>query len=192
MGQKSRLHQALQAMWGSALVLGAAVALSGCVANEPEVNAANLKWQSISFGQSTDINFATNVLPNKVGVNYTYLSDGTKLTAESPARALSFPFKVESRGGKIGNSHDGLTFYYTTLPASSNFVLEALVRIEQFGPENGALPAAQEGCGLLVRDILGPARSETLQPGIEEFPASSNMVMTTVVTQDKKDHSTSQ
>lgn len=190
MGPKSRLHQALQAMWGSALVLGAAVALSGCVANEPEVNAANLKWQSISFGQSTDINFATNVLPNKVGVNYTYLSDGTKLTAESPARALSFPFKVESRGGKIGNSHDGLTFYYTTLPASSNFVLEALVRIEQFGPENGALPAAQEGCGLLVRDILGPARSETLQPGIEEFPASSNMVMTTVVTQDKKDHTT--
>ena len=63
MGPKSRLHQALQAMWGSALVLGAAVALSGCVANEPEVNAANLKWQSISFGQSTDINFATNVLP---------------------------------------------------------------------------------------------------------------------------------
>lgn len=184
---KSRLSLALALVWGATLFSSSALAT---VAEEVAVDS--LKWQSISFGQSTDINFATNVLPEKVGVNYTYLSDGTVASAETPARTLSFPFKVESRGGKIGNSHDGLTFYYTTLPASYNFVLEAVVRIDQFGPENGALPAAQEGCGLLVRDILGPARSETLQPGIEEFPASSNMVMTTVVTQDKKDHTTVQ
>ena len=143
-------------------------------------------WQGVTFGQSTDANFATNVLPEKIGVNFTYLSDGTIATSEG--KPIKFPFSVESRGGKIGNSHDGLTFYYTKLPTSKNFVLTATVKVDQFGPENGAKPAAQEGCGLLVRDILGLARSEEVKPGIEEFPASSNMVMTTVITQDRKDH----
>ena len=186
--KRAQLSRALRGMWGAALM----VALVGGCTSTSQVAVSDLEWHSISFGQSTDINFATNVLPNKIGVNYTYLSDGTVASAQTPGRALSVPFKVESRGGKIGNSHDGLTFYYTTLPFDMNFVLEAVVRIDQFGPENGALPAAQEGCGLLVRDILGPARSEQLQPGIEEFPASSNMVMTAVMTQDKSDHSTVQ
>lgn len=148
--------------------------------------SAEHNFQAVTFGQSTDLNFSTNVLPDKVGVNYTYLSDGTIASAEP--MPLKTPIRLESRGGKIGNSHDGLTFYYTKLPIDQNFVLEATVKIEQFGPENGAKPAAQEGCGLLVRDVLGKPRLEEVQPGIEEFPAASNMVMTAAMTQDKKDH----
>lgn len=147
---------------------------------------AEHNFQAVTFGQSTDLNFSTNVLPDKVGVNYTYLSDGS--IAGATPLPLKTPVRLESRGGKIGNSHDGLTFYYTKLPAAENFVLEATVRIEQFGPENEAKPAGQEGCGLLVRDVLGKPRLEEVQPGIEEFPAASNMVMTAVMTQDKKDH----
>ena len=170
----------------SCLSLALALATSACSTHQETITHSS-NWQSITFGQSTDANFATNVLKDKVGVNFTYLSSGLKALPQQ-AQPLAFPITVESRGGKIGNSHDGLTYYYTTIDSSKNFVLEALVRIDQFGPENGAKPAAQEGCGLLVRDILGPARNEQVVPGIEEFPASSNMVMTAVMTHDKSNH----
>lgn len=170
----------------SCLSLALALATSACSTHQETITHSS-NWQSITFGQSTDANFATNVLKDKVGVNFTYLPSGLKALPQQ-AQPLAFPITVESRGGKIGNSHDGLTYYYTTIDSSKNFVLEALVRIDQFGPENGAKPAAQEGCGLLVRDILGPARNEQVVPGIEEFPASSNMVMTAVMTHDKSNH----
>ncbi|WP_455815117.1 right-handed parallel beta-helix repeat-containing protein [Pseudomonas graminis] len=138
-----------------------------------------LIWHSITFGQSTDVNFATNVLADKIGRNETLLAGGKVVPEEGTP--LTTPFTLESRGGKVGNSHDGLTYFYTRLPADANFLLEAEITLNQFGPENGAKPAGQEGAGLLVRDILGPARSATVQPGIEELPAASNMVMNTVM-----------
>lgn len=58
--------------------------------------------------------------------------------------------------------------------------------VDQFGPENGAFPAAQEGAGLLVRDVIGHPRQQPLVVGYEEFPAASNMVMNAIMTQDKK------
>lgn len=143
-------------------------------------------WKAIAFGQSTDLNFSSNVLPEKIGVNDVSI-DGKKLNPQDRAD-LSKPITLESRGGKIANSHDGLTFFYTELPASKNFVLQATVRVDQFGPENGAKPAAQEGAGLLVRDVLGVPRQQPLKEGYEEFPAASNLVMNAIMTQDKKDH----
>ena len=143
------------------------------------------QWKAIAFGQSTDVNFSSNVLPEKVGVNNVTI-DGKTLTSQQIAD-LSKPITIESRGGKIANSHDGLTFFYTTLPSDENFVLSATVTVDQFGPENGAKPAAQEGAGLLVRDIIGIPRQEPLKEGYEEFPAASNMVMNAIMTQDKKD-----
>ena len=143
-------------------------------------------WKAIAFGQSTDLNFSSNVLPEKIGVNDVTI-DGKKLTPQDVAD-LSKPITLESRGGKIANSHDGLTFFYTELPASENFELLATVKVEQFGPENGAKPAAQEGAGLLVRDVIGVPRQQPLKEGYEEFPAASNLVMNAIMTQDKKDH----
>lgn len=143
-------------------------------------------WKAIAFGQSTDVNFSSNVLPEKIGVNDVTI-DGKKLTPADEVD-LSKPIILESRGGKIANSHDGLTFFYTTLPRDKNFVLQATITVEQFGPENGAKPAAQEGAGLLVRDVMGPPRQQPLKAGYEEFPAASNMVMNAIMTQDKKDN----
>ncbi|MCW2478637.1 right-handed parallel beta-helix repeat-containing protein [Candidatus Symbiopectobacterium sp. NZEC135] len=143
-------------------------------------------WHSIAFGQSTDVNFSSNVLPEKVGVNDVTIN-GKKLTVDDKAD-LSAPITLESRGGKIANTHDGLTFFYTTLPANVNFTLQATVTVDQFGPENGAKPAAQEGAGILVRDIIGAPRQNPLKEGYEEFPAASNMVMNAIMTQDKKSH----
>ncbi|HIC2038416.1 right-handed parallel beta-helix repeat-containing protein [Enterobacter soli] len=143
-------------------------------------------WKAIAFGQSTDMNFSSNVLSDKIGVNDVTFG-GKKLTPQD-AVDLSKPVTIESRGGKIANSHDGLTFFYTTLPSGENFVLQATVKVDQFGPENGAKPAAQEGAGLLVRDIIGVPRQQPLKAGYEEFPAASNQVMNAIMTQDKKDH----
>ncbi|TPG58402.1 right-handed parallel beta-helix repeat-containing protein [Ewingella americana] len=140
---------------------------------------SSLTWHSITFGQSTDINFATNVLPEKIGINETHLPDGK--TIPQAGTPLTTPFTLESRGGKVGNSHDGLTYFYTRLPANANFQLEADITLNQFGPENGAKPAGQEGAGLLVRDILGTPREPVTKPGIEELPAASNMVMNSVM-----------
>ena len=145
------------------------------------------QWRAIAFGQSTDSNFSSNVLPEKIGVNDVTIA-GKKLTPQDVAD-LSQPITIESRGGKIANSHDGLTFFYTQLPTSQNFILQATVTVNQFGPENGARPAAQEGAGLLVRDVIGVPRQQPLKVGYEEFPAASNMVMNAIMTQDKKDHS---
>ena len=166
-------------MWERQLcIITLSLGLSAAVAAAlPE--PGKLVWYSITFGQSTDVNFATNVLADKIGKNETLLAAGKAVPAEGTA--LTTPFTLESRGGKVGNSHDGLTYFYTRLPADANFLLEAEITLNQFGPENGAKPAGQEGAGLLVRDILGPARSATVQPGIEELPAASNMVMNTVM-----------
>lgn len=150
------------------------------------VAAAQPVWKAVAFGQSTDLNFSSNVLPEKIGVNDVSV-EGKVLTPQDTAD-LSKPITLESRGGKIANSHDGLTFFYTELPTSQNFVLEATVTVDQFGPENGAKPAAQEGAGLLVRDVIGKPRQQPLKEGYEEFPAASNLVMNAIMTQDKKDH----
>lgn len=167
-------------MWEPKLVIVAlslGISTQGLAAALPE--PGNLVWHSITFGQSTDVNFATNVLPQKIGMNETLLADGNAVPdAGTP---LTTPFTLESRGGKVGNSHDGLTYFYTRLPADVNFQLDADVTLNQFGPENGAKPAGQEGAGLLVRDILGNPREAVTKPGIEELPAASNMVMNSVM-----------
>jgi len=143
-------------------------------------------WHGIAFGQSTDVNFSTNVLPEKVGVNDVTIN-GKKLAPEDKAD-LSAPITIESRGGKIANTHDGLTFFYTALPANVNFSLTASVTVDHFGPETDAKPNAQEGAGLMVRDILGPPRQNPLKEGYEELPAASNLIMNAIMTQDKKSH----
>ena len=159
----------------------AALSLGMCAQSSAAAlpDASKLVWRSITFGQSTDVNFATNVLPQKIGMNETRLADGKPVPATGTL--LSTPFTLESRGGKVGNSHDGLTYFYTKLPADVNFRLEADFTLNQFGPENGAKPAGQEGAGLLVRDILGTPREPVTKPGIEELPAASNMVMNSVM-----------
>lgn len=135
-------------------------------------DAPELIWQSITFGQSTDLNFGSTILPEKVGTNEV-THDGGPVTSG----ALLDHVTIESRGGKLANSHEGGTFYYTTLPTDKNFVLTATLTLEQLGPETGATPNRQEGAGIIVRDVLGAPRANPQPTGHEEFPAASNMVM---------------
>jgi polygalacturonase/glucan-binding YG repeat protein len=132
-------------------------------------------WKSSAFGQSTDMDFKSNMLPNKVGTNYTWpIGSKTPLNQEGkPVQDVV----VESRGGKLQTGHDGLTFYYTEVPTNKNFSLTADVTVEQLGPEEGSKANLQEGAGLMVRDVNGSPRKEPLEEGYEEYPAASNMVM---------------
>lgn len=155
--------------------------LGGCVAQSSEdvMNAGSpvrsTGWQARTFGQSTDLNFGSTILPEKIGTNQVTVNG--QVIQPGP---LARRFTIESRGGKLANSHEGGTFYYTELPAHVNFTLSADVVLEQFGPETGSSPNGQEGAGLIVRDIVGPPRANPQLEGQEEFPSASNMVMNVI------------
>lgn len=136
----------------------------------PDVNS--LEWHAVTFGQSTDLNFGSTILPEKVGTNQVTV-DGKKITSG----ALEKSFTIESRGGKLANSHEGVTYYYTALPTDVNFTISATVTLDQLGPETDATPNRQEGAGIMVRDVVGKPRMDPQPQGMEEFPAASNMVM---------------
>ena len=157
-----------------ALSIASILALGGCASQADQVisHSDSLTWQAITFGQSTDMNFGSTILPEKVGTNQVTV-DG-KLVQPGPVASR---FTIESRGGKLANSHDGGTFYYTELPTDVNFTLSADVTLDQLGPETGSTPNRQEGAGLMVRDVLGKPRMNPQPEGEEEFPAASNMVM---------------
>ncbi|MCL3861583.1 right-handed parallel beta-helix repeat-containing protein [Actinotalea sp. K2] len=151
-----------------AAVMSTALAATGvALAAAPAVAEEHLTWQAITFGQSTDLSFASNVLPEKVGTNVAI--------PENPG-SIEGEIFLESRGGKLAPGHDGLTFYYVDIdPREHNFVLEADVIVDQLGPETGANPNGQEGAGLMVRDLNGGPRQDPMLPGFEEVPAASNL-----------------
>ncbi|MBS6646369.1 MAG: right-handed parallel beta-helix repeat-containing protein [Clostridiaceae bacterium] len=133
-------------------------------------------WKTTTFGQSTDLNFHIGVLPGKTGVNDVRpFGETVPLVPETPAPAQDIT--IESRGGKIQPVHDGLTFYYTEIPAIQNFILSADITLLQLGPEDHTAPNGQEACGIMIRDVNGPQRQDPFIPGYEEYPAASNMVM---------------
>lgn len=156
------------------------------LASAYQVNAAQ-EWHAAAFGQSTDLNFSSLVKPEKIGLNNVWIAGEKNMLSQNQAYALPSDFFIESRGGKIANSHDGMTVFYTQLPATQTFTLEADVTLLQIGPEvDNKSPAAQEGAGLFIRDIVGTPRQEPQTAGFEEFPNASNMVMNTFITQNKK------
>jgi uncharacterized repeat protein (TIGR02543 family) len=160
---------------------------------QSEVNADTLNeasdytWKGITFGQSTDLNFQSTILPEKIGTQYaneTQINVIDSTTADAAPKTKE-AVVIESRGGKIANAHDGLTFYYTTLPTSKNFVLEAKVFINQFGPEDGKTPSKQEAVGVMARDVIGAARQNPMVDGYEELPAASNTAVTMILANAK-------
>lgn len=145
------------------------------------------EWKAIAFGQSTDLNFASLIKPEKVGVNNVAIMGQNDYLSPNQAYQLPEDFTIESRGGKIANSHDGMTVFYTALPVNQTFTLESDVTLEQIGPEvDGKTPAAQEAVGLFVRDVIGVARSDPQPEGYEEFPNASNILMNALITQNQK------
>lgn len=140
---------------------------------------STVSWEKRAMGQSTDLNFESTILPEKIG---TQSAEKTKITVDGTEKDA---LVMESRGGKIANAHDGMTYYFTKLPVDTEFVLTAKVFINQLGPENGSTPSKQEAVGLMVRDTVSPGRQEPLLEGYEELPACSNVIGTLIQSNDK-------
>ncbi len=91
---------------------------------------AKFKWEYSAFGSSTDTK------------NNGYIGDANDGTVT-----------VYSEGGKgkiVPNSTDGLSYYYTKIPTTSNFTLSAKVHADSWTLSNG-----QEGFGVMVSDRAG-------------------------------------
>jgi pectate disaccharide-lyase len=145
--------------------------------NAQAKNPGELKWQSTAFGQSVDLNFSSTITPEKVGIN--------GAIPEFPG-TINGKIVLESRGGKIAKAHDGIAFYYTVIdPTKNNFVLEADIFVEQFGPLTNVAPNSQTACGLMVRDVNGEPRKEPMVFGYEELPAASNLAAVAVFSNQK-------
>ncbi len=155
------------------------------------------QWNYRSFGQSVDV-FFNNVSngPGQNGINYAWLNPTwaykNKDYIQTPAdidSAIKYNIPVninngdtvvvESRGGKIANGHDGITFLYTTIPTDVNFEFTAKVTVEAYGPHpnnpNGTTSLNnQSSAGIMARDNLGEQRQNPQVQGFEELPAASN------------------
>ena len=89
---------------------------------------AQQKWGFITYGQGAD-------------------SSKDSCTGSAADGSVT----IKSASGKIvPASYDGLSFYYTEIPASLNFTLRAKVTVDSWKLSNG-----QEGFGLMAADQLG-------------------------------------
>lgn len=116
----------------------------------PMVKATDaVEWKTVIFGQSTS---AAN---NSITIN-----DNNTVTLVAGSQDGS------TVGGKITGSHDGISYYYTEIPPTKNFVLSARVTVNYFAK---ATPDNQEGFGIMARDAIGNNLDSTV--------FASNMVM---------------
>jgi pectate disaccharide-lyase len=137
----------------SLLFFCAAISFAGHKSDKAEQNKIdpnNVEWKTIIFGQST--------LADKNSVVVDPGSKTVTLTAGNKDGTVT--------GGKVAASHDGISYYYTTINPDKNFVLTAKVKVNYFAKEK---PDNQEAFGIMARDAIG----KNLDP--EVFP--SNMVM---------------
>lgn len=155
------------------------------------------QWESRAMGQSTDLDFQSTIHTDKIGVNQSDIVRNIEVENADGSIVEKDAVVIESRGGKIANGHDGLTFFYTKLPVDTNFVLEAKVYLNQLGPwesygPDGSknTPSRQEAAGLMVRDAISEARQEPMREGFEELPACSNMVSTMLMASSKATNTT--
>ena len=90
---------------------------------------AKFKWEFSAYGSST----------------------GSKNKYSGDANDGSVTVSAMGNAGKIvPNSTDGVSFYYTKIPTTSNFTLRAKVHVDKWTLSNG-----QEGYGLMVSDRVG-------------------------------------
>lgn len=106
-------------------------------------------WYATAFGQSTDANFASLIAPSKVGRNNVWVAGNSQFLQPGQSYQLPVDFYIESRGGKIANSHDGMTVFYTTLDIHQTFVLEADLTLEQLGGSGWQISRCAGGGGLI-------------------------------------------
>lgn len=110
-------------------VKGATKSDASAAVKATATDKAETAWQFSAYGSST----------------------GSKNKYSGDAKDGSVTVSAMGNAGKIvPNSTDGVSFYYTKIPTTSNFTLRAKVHVNQWTLSNG-----QEGYGLMVSDRVG-------------------------------------
>ena len=110
-------------------VKGATKSETSAAVKATATDKAETAWQFSAYGSST----------------------GSKNKYSGDAKNGSVTVSAMGNAGKIvPNSTDGVSFYYTKIPTTSNFTLRAKVHVNQWTLSNG-----QEGYGLMVADRVG-------------------------------------
>lgn len=89
------------------------------------------EWTFAAFGQ--------NVVTDENHIGYSVSEDGSVTV-----------WNLNIKGKLVSASTDGLSFYYTAVPARQNFTLTATVSVDSWTFTNG-----QEGFGLMAADRVG-------------------------------------
>jgi hypothetical protein len=169
--------------------------------NVPEQDGINNVWINPSWVDRPDLNDPTPVVgkpstrPGHVDPNGQVGKSGVRPYIFTKSSAFIPPLEgalehdksvklkegdkvvLESRGGKITNGHDGITFFYVTLPTDRLYKLTADITKSSVAsnPASGANGTSnQAGAGIMARDFVGEQRAEPYRDGYEEPPACSN------------------
>lgn len=116
-------------------------------------------WRGAIFGQSTNNTFNGDTETELTGGN-------SEIIAENYGTANgNITVKSWKGAGKIKPTHDGIAYYYTTVPNDKNFTLTADIYVRGYlgydlGPYNvDQRRDGQESFGIMARDVI-PLKSE--------------------------------
>ncbi len=115
-----------------------------------EAAYGDIEWKTIVFGQS-------------IG------ADKNSVTVDTQANSVTVTAGVKdgsTAGGKVASSHDGISYYYTEIDPTVNFILSAKVKVNFFAKEK---PDNQEAFGIMARDAIGK--------NLDSSVFASNMVL---------------
>ncbi len=89
---------------------------------------------------------------------WTFSAFGSNTSAvKNPSPVLDIPSSVtlETYGGKISSSEEGLSFYSREIPAGANFELKAKATVNAFNSNSSISTPNQKSFGLMLRDSVG-------------------------------------
>lgn len=68
---------------------------------------------------------------------------------------------LEATGGKVAGGDEGISYYYYTLPAASNFTIESTAEVIHFNADSKITTPNQKSFGLMLRDQITPHLTST-------------------------------
>ncbi|KUP25980.1 bacterial Ig-like domain-containing protein [Paenibacillus sp. DMB5] len=89
---------------------------------------------------------------------WTYSAFGGNTSAvknPAPVDATETSVTLETYGGKISGSDEGLSFYFREIPAQANFELTATAKVISFNSNSSISTPNQKSFGLMLRDSVG-------------------------------------
>ncbi len=141
---------------GTTYTQGATGTDTTLMVNVPEVDVKyDFKVTAVRGDEQAESDVKSATITAEAQVTWSFITYGNGASASKDkvvsGSANEGSVTIQSESGKIvPASFDGLSFYYTTVPASLNFTLRAKVAVDYWTLSNG-----QEGLGMMATDKLG-------------------------------------